>query len=234
MDRRTPITPGRRYTWLPALALAAVAVAGCSSSGGGSTAASAPPSTAGSATTPGTATAPGTGTAPGTPNSPAATTPAAPPSATATPAPTAATTPAGTGKRPADACTLLTSMQVVAAVGTSGPFNGTHPDKVDGKEVWGCTWGSRQSYAHIRETSPTVLAGLRTNPEYTLTPLPGVGEEAYLVQRKDGLRPEVYFVSSGHLYSVEVVKDRGPNDDANAPAEAAAASGLALALSKLV
>ncbi|WP_405007903.1 hypothetical protein OHV13_30965 [Kitasatospora purpeofusca] len=228
MDRRTPITSGRRYTWLPALALAAVAVAGCSSSGGGSTAASAPPSTVG------TATAPGTGTAPGTPNSPAATTPAAPPSATPTPTPTTATTPAGTGKRPADACTLLTSPQVVAAVGTAGPFRGTHPDKVDGKEVWGCTWGSPQSYVHIRETSPTVLAGLRTNPEYTLTPLPGVGEEAYLVKRKDGFRPEVYFVSSGHLYSVEVVKDRSPDDEVNAPAEAAAASGLALALSKLV
>lgn len=81
---------------------------------------------------------------------------------------------------------------------------------------------------------PTVLAGLRTNPEYTLTPLPGVGEEAYLVKRKDGFRPEVYFVSSGHLYSVEVVKDRSPDDEVNAPAEAAAASGLALALSKLV
>ncbi|MFB8202662.1 hypothetical protein [Kitasatospora purpeofusca] len=228
MDRRTPITSGRRYTWLPALALAAVAVAGCSSSGGGSTAASAPPSTAGSTT------APATGTAPGTPNSPAATTPAAPPAATPTPAPTAATTPAGTGKRPADACTLLTSMQVVAAVGTSGPFNGTHPDKVDGKEVWGCTWGSRQSYAHIQETSPSVLAGLKTNPEFTVAPLPGVGQEAYLVQRKNGIRPEVFFVSDGHVYSVEVVKDRGPNDDANAPAEAAAASGLALALSKLV
>ncbi|MFJ4093804.1 hypothetical protein ACIPYS_19690 [Kitasatospora sp. NPDC089913] len=238
MDRRTPITPrtritsGRRYAWLPALALAAVAVAGCSSSGGGSTAASAPPSTAGSTTAPGTGTTPGT--APGTANSPAATGPAAPPSAAPTLASPAATTPAGTTKRPADACTLLTSPQVVAAVGTAGPFNGTHPDKVDGKEVWGCTWGSRQSYAHIRETSPTVLAALRTNPDYTLTPLPGVGEEAYLVQRKDGYRPEVYFVSSGRLYSVEVVKDRGPNDEVNAPAEAAAASGLALALSKLV
>ncbi|MFJ4668644.1 hypothetical protein [Kitasatospora purpeofusca] len=228
MDRRTPITPGRRYTWLPALALAAVAVAGCSSSGGGSTAASAPPSTAG------TATAPATGTAPGTPNSPAATTPAAPPSATPTPAPTPATTPAGTTKRPADACTLLTSPQVVAAVGTAGPFRGTHLDKVDGKEVWGCTWGSPRSYANIRETSPSVLAGLRTNPDYKLTPLPGVGEEAYLVERKDGFRPEVYFVSSGHHYSVEVVKDRSPDDEVNAPAEAAAASGLALALSKLV
>ncbi|WP_328953211.1 hypothetical protein [Kitasatospora purpeofusca] len=232
MDRRTPITSGRRYTWLPALALAAVAVAGCSSSGGGSTAASAPPSTAGTATAPGTA----------TPSSPAATTPAATPSTaptpaappSATPTPTTATTPAGTGKRPADACTLLTSPQVVAAVGTAGPFRGTHPDKVDGKEVWGCTWGSPQSYVHIRETSPSVLAALKTNPEFTLTPLPGVGEEAYLVQRKDGYRPEVFFVSGGRVYSVEVVKDRSPNDDVNAPAEAAAGSALALALSKLV
>ncbi|KJY30265.1 hypothetical protein [Streptomyces sp. NRRL S-495] len=233
MDRRTPITSGRRYTWLPALALVAVAVAGCSSSGGGSTAASAPPSTAG------TATAPGTGTGTGTASSPTSTapTPAAPPSATSTPttAPTTATTPAGTGKRPADACTLLTSPQVIAAVGTAGPFNGTHFDPVDGKPVWGCTWGSRQSYADIRETSPSNLAALKTNPEFTVTPLPGVGQEAYLVQRKDGFRPEVYFVAAdGRAYSVEVVKDRGPNDDANAPAEAAAASGLALALSKLV
>ncbi|WP_053646101.1 hypothetical protein [Streptomyces sp. XY431] len=256
MDRRTPITSGRRYTWLPALALVAVAVAGCSSSGGGSTAASAPPSTAGTATAPGTGT--GTGTGPGTASSPPppapppetvpgpgpATgtasrppspppTPAAPPSATSTP--TTATTPAGTGKRPADACTLLTSPQVIAAVGTAGPFNGTHFDPVDGKPVWGCTWGSRQSYADIRETSPSNLAALKTNPEFTVTPLPGVGQEAYLVQRKDGFRPEVYFVAAdGRAYSVEVVKDRGPNDDANAPAEAAAASGLALALSKLV
>ncbi|MEK2490450.1 hypothetical protein WN990_12855 [Kitasatospora purpeofusca] len=228
MDRRTPITAGRRYTWLPALALAAVAVAGCSSSGGGSTSASAPPSSVGTAAAPAT----GTGTAPGTPNSPVATTPAAPPSAT--PTPTAATTPTGTTKRPADACTLLTSPQVVAAVGTAGPFRGTHPDKVDGKEVWGCTWGSPQSYVHIRETSPSVLGGLRTNPDYKLTPLPGVGEEAYLVERKDGFRPEVYFVSSGHLYSVEVVKDRSPDDGVNAPAEATAASALALVLSKLV
>nr|BEK70346.1 hypothetical protein KPHV_75730 [Kitasatospora purpeofusca] len=234
MDRRTPISAGRRYTWLPALALAAVAVAGCSSSGGGSTSASAPPSSAGTAGSTGTATAPATGTAPGTPNSPTATTPAAPPTATPAPTPTAATTPTGTTKRPADACTLLTSPQVVAAVGTAGPFRGTHPDKVDGKEVWGCTWGSPQSYVHIRETSPSVLAGLRTNPDYKLTPLPGVGEEAYLVERKDGFRPEVYFVSSGHLYSVEVVKDRSPDDGVNAPAEAAAASALALVLSKLV
>ncbi|MDY0814908.1 hypothetical protein [Kitasatospora purpeofusca] len=242
MDRRTPITAGRRYTWLPALALAAVAVAGCSSSGGGSTAAPAPTSTA--------TTAPGTGT--GTTSSPAATTPAtaptptaptptaptpaAPPSATpsATSEPTAGTTPAGTGKRPADACTLLTSPQVIAVVGTAGPFTGTHFSPVDGKPVWGCTWGSRQSYADIRESSPSTLAALKSNPEFTSTPLPGVGQEAYLVQRKDGFRPEVFFVSDGHVYSVEVVKDRGPNDEVNAAAEAAAASTLALALSKLV
>ncbi|MFJ8430888.1 hypothetical protein ACIQ9P_06270 [Kitasatospora sp. NPDC094019] len=226
MDRRTPLTSGRRYAWLPALALAAVAVAGCSSSGGGSTAASAPPSTAAT-------------TAPTTPAAPPTSTSTATATATATPTtpPTAApaTTPAGAGKRPADACSLLTSPQVIAAVGTAGPFTGTHPDPVDGKPVWGCTWGSRQSYVHIRESSPSTLASLKANPDYTATPLPGAGREAYLIQRKDGFRPSVIFVADDNrVYDIEVVKDRGPNDDANAPAEAAAASGLALALSKLV
>ncbi len=223
MDRRSPLTSGRRFVWLPALALAAVTVAGCSSSGGGSTAASAPPSAGAPASSP-SATGPTTTTGP---------TAAAPPSATSTPSATAAA-PAGTGKRPADACTLLTSPQVIAAVGTAGPFAGTHHDPVDGKAVWGCTWGSRQSYADLRETSPSTLASLKVNPEYLATPLPGVGQEAYLIQRKDGHQPTVYFVSDGHVYSVEVVKDRGPGDEVNAQAEAAAASALALVLSKSV
>ncbi|MFC5665131.1 hypothetical protein ACFP3U_19360 [Kitasatospora misakiensis] len=224
MDRRSPITSGRRYAWLPALALAAVAVAGCSSSGGGSTAASAPPPSAGTTASSPAATVPTATTAP------SVTAPTATATATATP-----TAPAGNGKRPADACTLLTSPQVVAAVGTAGPFTGTHPSPVDGKAVWGCTWGSRQSYAHIRESSPSSLATLKANPELTATPVPGIGKEAYLIQRKNGTHPSVYFVAEdGLVYEVEVVKDRGPNDDVNAPAEIAAESALALLLSKAV
>ncbi|MFF8770520.1 hypothetical protein [Kitasatospora sp. NPDC015120] len=228
MDRRSPLTPGRRYGLLPALALAAVAVTGCSSSGGGSsTAAPAPATTA--------APAPAT-TAPAPAPTPAATTSTAPTTSPATsPGTTAAGTPAGTGKRPADACTLLTSPQVVAAVGTGGPFRGTHPDPDNGKPVWGCTWGSRQSYAHIREMDPALYTALRANPDYTATPLPGAGKDAYLLRRKNGTRPEVNFLAEdGRAYTVEVIKDRGPGDDVNAEAEAVAATGLALLLSKSV
>ncbi|WP_380281845.1 hypothetical protein [Kitasatospora purpeofusca] len=229
MDRRSPITSVRRYGRLPALALAAVAavaavaVAGCSSSGGGSTTAAATPT--------GTTTSGASSPAPAPATTAPATTAAAPtPTAT-----TAAGSPAGADKRPADACTLLTSPQVVAAVGTGGPFRGTHPDPKDGKPVWGCTWGSRQSFAHIQEMDPALFASLKTNPDFTATPVPGAGQDAYLLRRKDGRMPEVNFLApDGHAYSVEVVKDRGPGDDVNADAEAAAATGLALLLSKSV
>ncbi|MFF7454317.1 hypothetical protein [Kitasatospora sp. NPDC008115] len=226
MDRRSPLASARRYGRLPALALAALALAACSSSGGGSTTAAttpaAPAATAPATTTPATTPAP----AP----TPTATAPA--PTIT-TPAPTATTgsTPTVAGKRPADACTLLTSPQVVAAVGTGGPFRGTHHDPKDGKPVWGCTWGSRQSYASIEEIEPSRYAALKASPDLTAAPMPGIGREAQLIRRKDGSFPAVYFVADdGHVYEVEVVKDRGPGDDAEA--EALAASTLALVLSK--
>ncbi|MER7706649.1 hypothetical protein ABTX81_27600 [Kitasatospora sp. NPDC097605] len=224
MDRRSPLTSVRRYGRLSALALAAVAVAGCSSSGGGSTtAASAPPSTASS-----------------TPGSPAASSPApatTKPATTAPPAPvpTATTAPTTAGNRPEDACTLLDSPQVIGIVGTGGPFTGTHFSPKDGKPVWGCTWGSRQSYADIREIDPALFTSLRTDPEFTAARVPSNGQDAYLLRRKDGTRPEVNFLAAdGRAYSVEVVKDRGPGDDVNAEAEAGAATELALLLSKKI
>ncbi|MFF1907289.1 hypothetical protein [Kitasatospora sp. NPDC058218] len=222
MQLKSPVRYDRRQLWLPALALAAVAVAGCSSSGGGATAA--PPPTTPAAT----------------PTAPTASTPAGstPPGSTAptasAPAPTAAGTPStAPAARPGDACTLLTSPQVIAAVGTGGPFRGTHPDPAsDGSPVWGCTWGSFQSYASIRETSPTALAAARANGELQVTPLPGVGQEAVLSQRKDGTHPRVLFLAGGRAYAVEVVKDRGPDDEVNAPAEALAEGALAMVLAK--
>ncbi|MFE7558902.1 hypothetical protein [Kitasatospora sp. NPDC057500] len=224
MDRRSPLTSARRYGRLPALALAALALAACSSSGGGSTTAASTP--AAPATTAPVSTAPAA-TTPAPAPTPTATTPAPTPTPTAT----TGSTPAGASKRPADACTLLTSPQVVAAVGTGGPFRGTHHDPKDGKPVWGCTWGSRQSYASIEEIEPTRYAALKASPDLTAAPMPGVGQEAHLIRRKDGSFPAVYFVAAdGHVYEVEVVKDRGPGDDAEA--EALAASTLALVLSK--
>ncbi|MGV9267862.1 hypothetical protein ACWDRR_24740 [Kitasatospora sp. NPDC003701] len=226
MQLKSPLRYGRRQLWLPALALAAVAVAGCSSSGGG-TASAAPP------TTP-AATAPTAPTPAG--STPTGSTPTGATAPTASvPAPTAAGTPtaAPAAARPADACTLLASPQVVAAVGTAGPFRGTHPDPAsDGSPVWGCTWGSRESYASIRETSPTALASARADAELQVTPLPGVGQDAVLTQRKDGTHPRVLFLAGGRVYAVEVLKDRGPGDGVNAPAEVLAESGLAMVLAK--
>ncbi|MFD0278216.1 hypothetical protein ACFVHB_30500 [Kitasatospora sp. NPDC127111] len=222
MQLTSPFRTGRRHLWLPALALAGAALAGCSSGGGGGSSAASSPA--------GTAATAGAG----------ASTPAAPPASSApasAPAPSgAAPTGAPTGapaKRPADACTLLTSPQVIAAVGTTGPFTGTHPDPAsDGSPVWGCTWGSRQSYASIHEVKPTVLATVKADPQADVAPVPGVGQEAVLAKRKDGSQPIVYFLADGHVYSVEVRKDRGPNDGVNAPAEALAEGALALVLAK--
>ncbi|MFD9594480.1 hypothetical protein ACFWA9_17220 [Kitasatospora sp. NPDC059973] len=218
MQLKSAVRYGRRQLWLPALALAGVAVAGCSSSGG-ATAAPPPTTPAAAASTPG-APAPTAATAPGSS--------ASAPAPASTGAPTAA--PAG---RPADACTLLQSPQVVAAVGTSGPFRGTHPDPAsDGSPVWGCTWGSPDSYASVRETTPTALASAKADGQLQVTTLPGVGQEAVLTQRKDGTHPRALFVAGGRVYAVEVVKDRGPGDGVNAPAEALAESGLAMVLAK--
>ncbi|MFJ6137110.1 hypothetical protein [Kitasatospora sp. NPDC092286] len=211
MQVNSSIQEGRRYGWLPALALAAVAVAGCSSSGGGGAAAASAPVSTPPATT---------ASAPVTPATPAA--------GAANPAPTAA--PAG--KRPADACTMLTSAQVVAVVGTAGPFRGTHPDPAsDGSAVWGCTWGSHQSYAAIKETAPDTLARVRADSDLAVTTVPGIGQEAVATAwKKDGTRPMLYLVAGGHTYSVAVVKDRGPGDDVNAPAETLAEAALATTL----
>ncbi|MFB6894018.1 hypothetical protein ACFCX4_32425 [Kitasatospora sp. NPDC056327] len=223
MDRRSPLTSRHRYTVLPALALAALAVAGCSSSGGGATAAPAPTTAASGASmaTPTTA-----------PAATATTTTSSTPTAATTPS--ASGTPAGTGKRPADACTLLTSPQVAAHVGTGGPFRGTGLDPVDGKPVWGCTWGSRQSYASLHEIEPARFANLRSLPDHTATPIPGIGQDAYLLRRGDGYRPSVYFLSGGRAYEVSVVVDRSPDDGVNSAAEATAGTALALILSKQV
>ncbi|MFJ9950981.1 hypothetical protein [Kitasatospora sp. NPDC091207] len=227
MQLNSSVPYRRRKLWLPAAALAAVAVAGCSSSGGG-TAAAPPPTTPAATTTASTAPTPTGPTAP-TPTVP---TPTAP--TTTVPTPTATGKPTGAAAhRPADACTLLTSPQVIAAVGTAGPFRGTHPDPAsDGSTPWGCTWGSRESYASLREAGPNALAAARQDGQLQVTPLPGVGQDAVLTQRKDGTHPRVLVLAGDRSYAVEVVKDRSPHDEVNAPAEALAEGALAMVLGK--
>ncbi|WP_406194243.1 hypothetical protein OH807_04755 [Kitasatospora sp. NBC_01560] len=222
LDRAVP--NGRRRLWLPALVLTGAALAGCSSGGGGGS--SAAPSPAGTAAT-------GAATTTGGASTPAAAPTSSAPTAAATPAATGAASPGTAADRPADACKLLSSPQVIASVGTGGPFTGTHLDPAsDGSAVWGCTWGSRQSYAAIHEVQPSVVAAAKADPERRTTPVPGVGSEAILAQRADGTHPMVYFLAGGRAYSVEVRKDRGPDDGVNAPAEALAESALAMVLAK--
>ncbi|MER7755569.1 hypothetical protein [Kitasatospora sp. NPDC097643] len=229
MKANSPLRYGRRLVWLPAAALVAAVLTGCSSSKSDSTAA---PAATGPAATAAT-TAPATGPATGTPSA-AASTPATPSATAATPAPVntsaiAAPAPAPTGKRPADACTLLNSPQIVQALGTSGPFTGTHPDKAaDGSQPWGCTWGSHESYASVHDVPPTTLARIKADPGLSVTPLPGMGQEAVMVTKKPaGGQPVVYVLVNGYLYAVEAVKSRGPGDEANASAELVAETLLA-------
>ncbi|MFI5643402.1 hypothetical protein [Kitasatospora sp. NPDC051705] len=222
MHRNSVIRYGRRLAWVPAAALTAAVLTGCSSSSPKNDSAAPPATTA--------ATAPATGAT--EPATTAGTPPTGAPAATG--APTAATPPTGAptaapaGKRPADACTLLTSPQVVQAIGTTGPFTGTHPDPgTDGTRPWGCTWGSRESYAAVREVPPSTLATVQADPDLTVTPINGAGRQAVLATRKGGGHPVVYLQADGHVYSVEAVKSRAPGDEANAPAEVVAETVLA-------
>lgn len=135
------------------------------------------------------------------------------------------------GPRPADACTMLTSDQVAEIVGTPGPYTGAHEDPAeDGSPVWGCTWGTRQSYADVRELTAAQFAALpKPDPTFVVTPLNGIGDRAYLTKVKDtGTDPEVSFETAGRYYSVEVTVDRyGYADGPNANREANAAELLA-------
>ncbi|WP_035804883.1 hypothetical protein [Kitasatospora mediocidica] len=205
------------HWWVPAMAAAVVAAAltGCSSSAGTSASAHRPalPSAAGATATPSATAGAGDAAPPG----------AAPSSA---PAPAPA--------RPADACVMLTSDQVAAAVGTPGPYNDSHEDPADdGTPVWGCTWGTRTSYADLREVTTVQYLTSTTAGNVTGTPLSGIGDGAILTVRKDdGSMPTVHFTTGSHFYAVSVTLDRSETDAANAGKETAAEQALATTLAK--
>ncbi|MCG6497922.1 hypothetical protein [Kitasatospora sp. A2-31] len=216
----------RRHLWLPALALAGAALAGCSSGSSKVVAASpAGSATSGSATS---APAAASGSAPAAPTGGSAAAPTAAPTA-----PPGSDTTGTAGSRPKDACTLVVPAQVAATINAVEPLNTTRPDAAsDGSPVWGCTWGNRQSYASLREVAPGILASAKADPAKSVAPLPGVGTEAVIATRKDHAHPVAFFVTGGHTYEVEVVKDRGPGDAVNAGLEAAAEGSLALVFAK--
>lgn len=135
------------------------------------------------------------------------------------------------GPRPADACTMLTSDQVADIVGTPGPYTCAHEDPAeDGTPVWGCTWGTLLSYADIRELTAQQFAGaIAPDPDSTLTPLSGIGDQAVLGRNKSsGSDSYVYFATAGRYYAAQVTVDRYSYRDApNVGHEAEAAQLLA-------
>ncbi|MFG2823984.1 DUF3558 family protein [Kitasatospora sp. NPDC048365] len=192
----------KTYGWLTALALASVAVAGCSSSGASG------PDAAKASPTPSTA----TGAAPGR--------------SSAAPAPA--------GARPADACTLLTSDQVAAALGTSGPFNGAPLGLTStvGK-VWGCTWGTAKSVVSLQELDAKTFADSKGNAKPTT--VSGVGDEAFIDSRATGGQPALYFGVAGHFYRLDVESDRkAASAAANAAKDAAKDAAIEEALAKVL
>jgi hypothetical protein len=137
----------------------------------------------------------------------------------------------GSGPRPADACTMLTSDQLATIVGTPGPFTGVPEDPAnDGTPVWGCTWGTQKSYVDIRELTAGQFNDTNTpDPDIVDTPLSGIGDQAKLQKnRSDGTNSYVYFRTAGRYYEVQVGVDRYAYEDApNAGHEASAAQFLA-------
>ncbi|HVV18349.1 MAG TPA: hypothetical protein VHF06_02875 [Pseudonocardiaceae bacterium] len=138
------------------------------------------------------------------------------------------------GPRPADACTLLTSDQVAAIVGTPGPYTGAHEDPAeDGSPVWGCTWGTQLSYADIRELTAKQWDAVRApDPDLDTTRLSGIGDQALLTKNKDdGGNSYVYFAVGERYYETQVAVDRSGGDDTpNFGHEAEAAQALATML----
>jgi hypothetical protein len=125
---------------------------------------------------------------------------------------------------------MLTSDQVSAVVGTPGPYTGAHENPAeDGTPVWGCIWGTRDSYADLRETSASRYANLSSYPDIITTPLGGIRDKALLEKVKsDGSQPYVHFAAAGRYYQVEVLVDRRESGVTNAPREANAAPAPAL------
>ncbi|MFI6444266.1 hypothetical protein [Kitasatospora sp. NPDC050543] len=220
----------RRRGWLPVLAVAAVALTGCSSSDGSAKAGATPSgSVASSSASSPTVVAPSSTPAAAPPVSTPSTTSAAPstPAVTATPTPVA-------GPRPDDACTMLTAAQVTTAIGTTDRFVGTHPDPAsDGSPVWGCTWGSHLSYASLREVTVNQFALSIGGSDTATTIIPGIGDQAVLASRKsDGSQPHLAFMAGFRYYVLSVVVDRGELGATNAAKEATAARELATIVAK--
>ncbi|MEY9929617.1 hypothetical protein ABH926_004257 [Catenulispora sp. GP43] len=191
-------------------------LAGCSSAAS---------TTAQNATTPASTAASTASSAPDT----AATTSADVAASTTSSAAAPASTAAGSPARPADACTMLSSDQVAAAVGTPGPYNESHEDPADdGSPVWGCSWGTQASNADFREVPASTFQTTPDPADITTTPVSGIGDKARMdTMTPDGRNPELQFTIGGAYYELSVTVDRSETGASNAGQEESAERELA-------
>ena len=148
--------------------------------------------------------------------------------AAATSSAAAATSSAAAPARPADACTMLSSDQVAAAVGTPGPYNDSHEDPADdGSPVWGCTWGTQASYADIREVPASTFLSAPDPADITTAAVTGIGDKARLdTMNPDGRNPELLFTVGGGYYDLSVTVSRSETGAENAGQEGSAERAL--------
>lgn len=115
----------------------------------------------------------------------------------------------------------------MAAAGLTGPFDTTYPDPAsDGTVPWGCTWGSRHSYAAI--SAEDDFHDYTAAADVVSSPVGGIGDKAVLTKRTDdGSLPVLEFQVGSFVYRLEVTMDRSETDATNAPQEVAAEKALA-------
>ncbi len=109
----------------------------------------------------------------------------------------------------ASACSLLNAEDVRQAFGATESFTGTRPDPVGGKRPWGCTWGSRSSYASVGEVShEDYRAGIKA-PGVLLVPQNiGTGDSFAVYPADDDKPMRFAFTTGNRFYHLEVIPAR--------------------------
>ncbi|MER5278909.1 hypothetical protein ABT025_24615 [Streptomyces sp. NPDC002809] len=109
----------------------------------------------------------------------------------------------------ATVCSLLNADDVRQAFGSTEAFTGTQPDPVGGKRPWGCTWGSRSSYASVGEVShEDYRAGIEAPGVLLIPQNIGTGD-SFAVHPADDAEPmEFAFTTGDRFYRLEVIPAR--------------------------
>ncbi|MFI2457922.1 hypothetical protein [Streptomyces sp. NPDC019539] len=94
--------------------------------------------------------------------------------------------PSPSPSRAVNACSLL-DLEYIGQTFTQRvePFVGTPLEEVDGKRPWGCTWGSRLSYASVEEVSQSHYISVTKDPKVRLVSQGMAQQESYGVWPDD-------------------------------------------------